>query len=143
MATKRDVVTVTDEERPQLLALPKKGRVGARRLPRAHMLLQADAGAAQDAMAAALPSGRATVVRIGQRCVEEGLEAALRDRPRPGAQCKLEGQQDAFLMALACSPPPEGRPCGPMQLLANRLVEWRVVEAIADETGRRTLKKTS
>jgi transposase len=143
MAVKRYVVTLTDEERAQLLALTKKGRVAARRLTRAHILLQADAGATQDAIAAALHIGRATVVRICRRLIEEGMEAALGDRPRPGAQGKLDGKQAAFLMALACSPPPEGRTCWTMQLLANQLVELRVVEAISDETVRRTLKKTS
>jgi transposase len=143
MTVKRYVVTLTDEERAQLLALTKKGRVAARRLTRAHILLQADAGATQDAIAAALHIGRATVVRICRRFIEEGLEAALRDRSRPGAQRKLNGKQEAFLIALACSPPPEGRKCWTMQLLANQLVERRVVEAISDETVRRTLKKTS
>ena len=84
LAAKRDVVTVTDAAHPRWLALTKKGRGAARRLTRAHMLLQADAGATQEAMAAARPMGRATVVRISKRFVAEGLEAALRDRPRPG-----------------------------------------------------------
>jgi transposase len=143
MAAKRYVITLTDEERAQLLALTKKGRVAARRLTRAPILLQADAGATQEAIAAALHIGRATVMRLCRRFVEEGLEAALRDRARPGAQRKLDGKQEAFLIALACSPPPEGRQGWTMQLLANKLVELRVVEAIADETVRRTLKKTS
>jgi transposase len=142
MATKRYVVTLTDEERAQLLALTKKGRLAARRLTRAHILLQADSGATQDSSAAALHIGRATVVRICKRFVEAGLEAALRDRPRPGAQRKLDGKQEAFLIALACSVPPDGRTRWTMQLLANKLVEVRVVEAISDETVRRTLKKT-
>ena len=114
MAAKRYVVTLTADERTQLLALTKKGRVAARKLTRAHILLQADAGATQDAIAAALHIGRATVVRICRRCVEEGLEVALRDRPRPGAQRKLDGKQEAFLIALACSTPPEGRTCWTM-----------------------------
>jgi transposase len=143
MAAKRYVVTVTDAERTQLLALTKKGRVAARRLTRAHILLQADAGATQDTIAAALHIGRATVVRICQRFVEAGLEAALQDRPRPGAQRKLDGKQEAFLIALACSAPPGGRKCWTMQRLADRLVELRVVDALADEPVRRTLKKTS
>jgi transposase len=143
MAAKRYVVTLADEEHTQLLALTKKGRVAARRLPRAHILLQAAAGATQEAITAALHIGRATAVRICKRFVEEGLEAALRDRPRPGAQRKLDGKQGAFLIALACSSPPEGRTCWSMQLLADKLVELRVVDAISDETVRRTLKKTS
>jgi transposase len=143
MARKRYVVTFTDEERTQLWALTQKGRVAARRLTRAHLLLQADAGATQEAIAIALRLGRATVVRICKRFVEDGLEAARGDRPRPGAQRKLDGKQTAFLIALACSPPPEGRTCWTIQLLANRLVELRVVEASSDETVRRTLKKPS
>ena len=81
--------------------------------------------------------------RIRKRFVEDGLEAALSEQPRPGGQRKLDGQQEAFLIALACSTPPEGRACWTMQLLADRLVELQVVEAISDETVRRTLKKTS
>ena len=143
MATKRYLVTLTDEERTQLMALTKKGRVAARRLTRAHILLQADSGVTQEAIAAALHLGRATVARICKRCVEGGLETALQDRPRPGAQRKLDGKQEAFLIALACSPPPQGRQCWTMQLLANKLVELGVVGTLSDETVRRTLKKTS
>jgi Homeodomain-like domain len=142
MGTQWSGVTLTDAERTQLWTLTKKGRLAARPLTRAHLLLQADAGVTQEATAAALHIGRATVVRIGTRVVEEGLAAALRDRPRPGAQPMFDGQQAAFLIALACSTPPEGRTCGTMQLLANTLAELRVVEAIYDGTIRRTLKIT-
>ena len=143
MPTRRDAATLTDKERTQLLALTKKGRVAARRLTRAHILLQADSGVTQEAIAAALHLGRATVARICKRFVEGGLETALQDRPRPGAQRKLDGKQEAFLIALACSPPPQGRQCWTMQLLANKLVELGVVGTLSDETVRRTLKKTS
>jgi transposase len=87
--------------------------------------------------------GIATVERVRKRFVEEGLEAALNERPRPGGQRKLDGKQEAFLIALACSTPPEGRRSWTMQLLADKLVELRVIDAISDETVRRTLKKTS
>ena len=140
---KRYIVTLTDAERAQLLTLTRKGQVSARKLSRAHTLLQADAGATDEAIAAALHSSIATVERTRQRFVEEGLEAALRERPRPGGQRKLDGKQEAFLIALACSIPPEGRPCWTMQLLAARLVALQIVEAISAETVRRTLKKTS
>jgi len=140
---KKYIVTLTDDERTQLLALTKRGTVSARRLTRAHLLLQADAGLSDEAIAQALHIGTATVERIRKRFVEEGLEAALAERPRPGGQRKLEGKQEAFLIALACSTPPEGRTCWTMQLLAEQLVELRVIEAISDETVRRTLKKTS
>ncbi len=141
MAT-RYIVTLTEEERAQLLALTKKGTVAARTLTRAHMLLHADAGAPDATIAASLHIGLATVGRIRKRFVEEGLQAALTERRRPGGRRKLDGKQEAFLIALACSTPPEGRKCWTMQLLADRLVALGVVEAIADETVRRMLKKT-
>jgi hypothetical protein len=84
----------------------------------------------------------ATVERVRKRFVEEGLEAALRERPRPGGQRKLDGKQEAFLIALACSTPPEGRTAWTMELLAHTLVELRVIDAISDETVRRTRKQT-
>lgn len=140
---KRYLVTLSDDERVHLLALTKKGALSARKLTRAHILLQADAGAMDAAIAAALHVGIATVERVRKRFVEEGLDAALRERPRPGGHRKLDDKQEAFLIALACSTPPEGRTCWTMQLLAGKLVELRVVDAISDETVRRTLKKTS
>jgi transposase len=143
LMAKRYLVTLSEDERAHLLALTKKGTRSARKLTRAHILLQADAGGMDAAMAAALHVGVATVERIRKRCVEEGLDAALQERPRPGGQRKLDGKQEAFLIALACSTPPEGRTCWTMQLLAGKLVELRVVDAISDETVRRMLKKTS
>jgi transposase len=139
---KKYIVTLTDDERAQLLALTKRGKVSARRLTRAHLLLQANTGLSDEAIAQALHIGTATVERIRKRFVEEGLEAALAERPRPGGQRKLDGKQEAFLIALACSTPPEGRTCWTMQLLAEQLVELQVIAAISDETVRRTLKKT-
>ena len=139
---KRYLVTLTEDERLSLLGLTKKGKISARKLTRAHILLQAGAGVSDKAIAAALHIGIATVERIRKRFVEAGLEAAVSERPRPGGQRKLDGKQEAFLIALACSTPPEGRQCWTMQLLADRLVAVQVVEAISDETVRRTLKKT-
>ena len=139
---KKSIVSLSDDERTQLLALTTRGQASARRLNRAHMLLQADAGLSDDAIARALHSGTATVERIRKRFVEEGLAGALGERPRPGGQRMLDGKQEAFLVALACSTPPEGRACWTMQLLADRLIALQVVEAISDETVRRTLKKT-
>jgi putative transposase len=139
---KRYMVTLTEDQWAHLVALTKKGKVAARQLTRAHILLQAAAGGMDVAIAAALHVGIATVERVRKRFVEEGLEAALHERPRPGGQRKLDGKQEAFLIALACSTPPEGRTSWTMQLLADTLVELRVIDAISDETVRRTLKKT-
>jgi len=110
---KKYIVTLTDDERAQLLALTKRGKVAARRLTRAYLLLQAHAGLADEAIAQALPIGTAPVERIRKRFVEEGLEAALAERPRPGGQRKLDDKQEAFLIALACSTPPRDGRVGP------------------------------
>lgn len=136
-------MTLTEDERTQLVALLNKGRVAARRLTRAPSLWHAHEGATQEAMAAALPSGRATVVRLCQRVVAEGLEAARQARPRPGAQRQLDGQPAALLLALAGRTPPTGRTGWPLPWLADTLVERRVVDAMADEPGRRTLTTMS
>ena len=140
---KKYLVNLTEDERATLLTLTKKGTIAARTLTRAHILLHADSQATDDDIAQALHIGTATVERIRQRFVEEGLEAALNERPRAGGRRKLEGKREAFLVALACSTPPDERKCWTMQVLADKLVELNQVESISDETVRRTLKKTS
>jgi len=146
---KRYKVTLTDEERQQLQALIAVGKAAARRLTHARILLKADASPGGPAwidqhIVEALEVGAATVARVRQRFVEEGLEAALgRKKPdRPSRQRKLDGRAEARLIALACSAPPEGRAGWTMQLLADRLVQLDVVGAVSDETVRRVLKKT-
>ena len=95
-------------------------------------------------IARSLRIGSATVERVRRRCVEEGVEAALgrkeqlRRRPK-----KLDGSGEAHLIALACGEPPEGRAGWTLKLLADRLVEWEIVESISPETVRQTLKKTN
>ena len=138
---KRYVVELMDEEREQLHSLCGGGVVGARKLRRAHTLLLADEGEKDEAIARALHVGISTVERTRQRYVTEGLEAALNERPRPGGEPKLNGHQQAYLVALACSNPPEGRKVWTMQLLAEKLVEMKVVDSICDETVRRVLKR--
>jgi len=134
-------VRLTEEERAQLLELTRSGKAAVRRVRRAQTLLLADEGHPDRTIAEMLHLGHATVERTRQRFVEEGFEAALSERPRPGSRPKLDGKQEAFLVALACTNPPEGRNCWTMQLLADRLVTVGVVDAISDETVRRTLKK--
>jgi len=136
------IVELTDEQRRELRALVRKGHASARRLTRARILLLADEDRTDDEVAAALHTSRSTVERIRRRFVEHGLEAALSERPRPGAVPKLDERGQATLIALACSNPPEGRTSWTMQLLAHELVVRRVVPSISDESVRRTLKKT-
>lgn len=138
---KKFVVHLTADERADLEALSRKGSGKARRLKHAMVLLAADDGDIDAEIAAKLRVHSNTVQRVRQRFVEEGLEAALSEKPRPGKTPLLDGHQEAHLIVLACSTPPEGRVQWTMQLLANKLVELGVVEGISDETLRRTLKR--
>jgi transposase len=140
---KKYIVDLSDAERTALLDLIKKGTVGARKLTRAHILLQAHDGATDAAIAAALHVGQRSVERTRQKFVLGNLEYALTERPRPGGKRKLDAKGEARLIATTCSTPPEGLKRWTMQLLADELVALEVVEAISDETVRRTLKKTS
>ena len=135
------VVDLTKEERSELLKLVGKGEVRARKLNRAHVLLLADEGRTDKDIAQALHTSLSTVERSRRRFVEGGLDHALNESSRPGGKRKLDGHQEAYLMALACSDPPEGKKRWSMQMLADRLVELKVVDEISDETVRRTLKK--
>ena len=139
---KRYRVTLTDEERVRLDGLTRKGTASARMVRRAQTLLLAAEERTDEAIAAALRIGVSTVERTRRRCVEEGVEAAPRERPRPGARPKLGPKERAFVVALACTRPPEGRKRWTMQLLADRVVELQVVPDITDEAIRLLLKRT-
>lgn len=136
-------VQLSADERRGLQALTRGGTTKARRLIRARALLLADDNRPDYLIADAVGLSRRSIVRLRRRAVEDGVWAALEDRPRPGGQPKLDPDQHARLVALACSEPPAGRTHWSLQLLADRLVELGVVEAVSDETVRRTLKKTS
>ncbi len=139
--TKLYRVDLTEEERAHLLDLTRHGRAPARRIRRAQTLLLAADGHADAAIAQALHIGRATVERTRKRFVLEGFDASLSEHSRPGGTLKLDGKQEAFLVALACSDAPKGRQRWTMQLLADRMVALGVVESLSDETVRRTLKR--
>lgn len=87
--------------------------------------------------------GESTVHRTRQKFVEGGVEFGLSEEPRAGGRRKLDGKGEAFLVATACSDPPNGRQSWTMQLLADKLVEIQLVDSISDETVRRCLKKTT
>ena len=139
---KKYVVRLSEQERAACQDIVKNLKGSSQKFRRAQILLHADEGASDTAIAAALHVGVATVERIRKRFVEEGLVAALSEHRRPGRQAKLSGKNEAFLIALACSAPPDGRKRWTMQLLADRVVEVGLVEAISEDTVRRTLKKT-
>lgn len=142
MGRKKYVVDLTAEERATLDRVVKTGKVSARKRTRAQVLLAAADGLPDTQIAAVLHCGVRTVERIRERFVTEGFERSLTDLPRATVPPKLDGKQEALLVALAWSDAPAGRTTWTMQLLADKLVERNVVESISDETVRRTLKKT-
>lgn len=148
MVTKYSVI-LPEAERAQLHTLIGQGTAPARLLMHARILLKANQGEAgpgwtDDAIAGALEASRATVARVRQRYVTGGLAAALeRKGPDRAYQRKLDGKQEARLIALACSTPPVGRQRWTMRLLAERLVALEVVETVSHETVRQVLKQTN
>jgi transposase len=142
MPKKQYQIHLTDEERSSLTGLLKKGTIAARKLARAQILRLADAGKQDAEIAESVGVGLSTVERTRKKYVEGGLEHALNEAPRPGGKPKLDEKQEAYLIALTCSTPPDDRVCWTMQLLADRLVQVGIVDDISDETVRRTLKKT-
>jgi len=140
------VVRLTDSERQSLLALFTGKRVAADKLLRARILLKADVDGpawSDPEVADAFGVGLSTIHRLRQRLVEEGLQAALARRPSSQQRVKkIDGAKEAYLIAVACGSPPEGRARWTLQLLADKLVELQVVDSISIETVRTTLKKT-
>lgn len=144
---KRYRVTLTEEERRQLVAMVTSGKAAARKLVRARLLLladQAEGGPAKSdpEIMEALGCGRATVERVRKQFVEEGLEETLQPKPSMRVyERRLDGKAEAHLVAIACGSPPEGRSRWTLRLLGDRLVALGHVESVAHETIRRTLKK--
>jgi transposase len=147
---RNDPVSLSGENRGRLEGLIAGGHAPARRLTHARILLKADEG--EDApdqawpdtkIASALEISRSTVARVRERFAREGLEAALvHRRPKRTKPRKLDGEQEAHLIALACSEPPKGRKRWSVRLLAKRFVQLECVEEpISRELVRRTLKK--
>lgn len=145
---KKYVVTLDAHEREELTRLVSVGKAAARKLTHARILLMADASPDAPArkdqdVAEALSVSAKTVERVRQRFVEQGLEAAL--VPAKSTRVyrrKLDGKQEAKLIALACSKPPAGKMRWTLRLLADRVVELAVADSLSHETVRQTLKKT-
>lgn len=135
------IVTLTAEERQQLLEVTHQNTVSTRRFKRAQILLLADEGHRDEIIAQMIYVGESTVHRTRQKWVDGGVEFALSEAPRSGGKRKLDGKASAFLVATACSDPPQGKAEWTMQMLADRLVEVNLVDQLSDETVRRTLKK--
>lgn len=141
------IVRLTDEERSELSALVSKGTTQAYRMRHAGILLKVDAdgpGWTDERTAEAIGCHANTVRHVRQRFVEQGLEVALERKKRetPARAPKLDGAGEARLIAESCSAPPAGRARWTLHLLADRLVELKIVDSISHETVRQTLKKT-
>jgi DNA-binding transcriptional ArsR family regulator len=142
-------VRLSEAERAHLQDLIAAGTASARKLRHARILLKADEGPAGPAwvderIAEAVEVSQPTVSRVRKQYVEQGLEAALHRRaPTRVYHRKLEGEHEARLVALACSPPPRGQARWTLRLLADKLVELEIVEDVSYQTVRRTLKKTN
>ncbi len=141
-------VALTAADREHLLGLIAAGTAPARKLTHARILLKADQGPdgpawVDERIADALETSQPTVSRVRKQYVREGLAAALDRRP-PGRvyERKLDGAQEARLIALACSAPPPGQVRWSLRLLADKLVELAIVETVSYQTVRRVLKKT-
>lgn len=132
-------ITLTSEEREQLRGMIQAGKERVRRLKRAQILLAAAGGSGDAAIAANVGVGTSTVYRTKRRFVEEGLEAALSEEPRPGAERKLAAKEEALLIATACSDPPPGRARWTLSLLADAMVRLTKHRSLSSETIRRRL----
>jgi Homeodomain-like domain len=149
MKTKRYLVQLSPSDREQLKHLIAAGTAPARTLMHARILLKLDISAAgpqwtDDATAAAVEVSRATVERVRTRFATQGLGAALhRKAPEREYASKLDGAQEAHLVALACGDPPEGQARWSLRLLADKMVELEYVDTLSYETVRQTLKKTN
>jgi transposase len=135
-------VDLSADEQGELEALTRKGKVSARKMKRAQILLKAALGWRDEEIVIALSVSRTMVEHTRKRFVEGGLERGLNEDARPGQKRKLDGRGEAQLIALACSERPDSQARWSVRLLADKLVEMGVVEGISHETVRQVLKKT-
>lgn len=138
-------IYLSKENRQELETLIRSGESSARTQTRARILLLTDESQKKqkgtEEIASALMCSLPTITNIRKKFVEGGLENALYDKPRPGAIPKITGEIEAQLTLLACSAPPEGRSRWTLQLLADKLVELKLVDSISDVAVMHRLKK--
>ena len=139
---KTALVRLTQEQRADPGRRLEHDALTGRQRRRLQILLLADQGQTDAQIVQATGAGLSTVERLRKRFAAEGLEVALAEKPRRGAPAKLDGKQEALLVALACSEAPEGQARWSARLLAHRAVELEVVESVSESTVRRLLKKT-
>lgn len=150
MSLKKYIVNLSEEERSYLLSITKTGRHAAAKIIHARILLAADIGKfssdkkTDPEIAKFLDVGEKTVQRVRQQLVEEGLEAALSRKKRTVKNPTIiGGEEEAYLIAMCCSPAPEGRASWTLKLLANNMIEKKIVETVSPSTVGLALKKTN
>jgi transposase len=149
MPSKKYIVDLSPSERSELKIITNKGKTAAYKMNRARILLKADinqegGGWTDSKISESLNIGRATIERVRQRFVEEGLESALNRKEQQNRRPKIiDGEKEAYLIAIACSETPLGKSNWTLQMLADKMVELKVVEQVSIETIRQSLKKTN
>lgn len=148
MAKKKYIISLTAQERSDLEKLTKTGRTAAYKINHARILLKADSNQAggewiDREISKALNISVATIERVRERCVLEGIEAALNRREQSNRRKKIiDGSQEARLIAIACSEIPTGKNKWTLQMLADKMVELNYVKQVSRESIRQVLKKT-
>ena len=140
---KKNLVKLKPKDKELLEQFITKGSQKARTITRARILLMANDGKADTQIIEALGTARNTIRTVRYRYVNQGLEAALNEQPRPGAPDKFTGRNRAKITAIACSRPPEGRSRWTLRLIADTMVELNMVDNISHHTVQRVLKKTN
>jgi len=139
---KRHVVELTEDQRDALVRR-EDGPLTRRQRNRVQILLRSDAGETDEEIADALGVSVGTAANARRRFTRGGLDAAIDEKPRPGAKPVLDGKGEAIVIATACSPVPEGRATWTARMIADRLVELQVVESVSEDTILRVLKKAT
>jgi len=143
MPKKSPVIHLSDDEYIQLRQYVRAGKKSSRAITRARVLLLSDEHVPDEEICQQLDIGRVTLYRIRRKYHHGGLAQALHDQRRSGAPAKIDGRVEASLTMLACSAPPEGYGRWTLQLLADKLIELKVIESISLESVRTALKKMS
>jgi transposase len=149
MPKKKYIVSLTASERTILEQLTKKGKTTAYKMNHARILLKADinqegGGWTDSQISESLNIGHATIERVRQRFVEEGISSALNRREQKNRRRRIiDGEKEAYLIAIACSQTPTGKSNWTLKMLADKMVELNYLEQVSTETIRQTLKKTN
>ena len=143
MSNEKHNVHLLEVERKKLLAIISKGRNKAVVIQRAHILLKVDEGKTDAEISQLLYVSEQTIRRTRLRFAQDGLQAALEDKPHPATGSELDEKQEARVIALACSEPPVGRARWTLELLTQEVLRDGIITHISPETVRLLLKKTN